>query len=54
MDKKKIYIGNRTYTVEIADTEELQKRDYRVETTQLRTRECCLFIQKNSIPQNIG
>jgi len=23
MDKKKIYIGNRTYTVEIADTEEL-------------------------------
>ena len=26
MDKKKIYIGNRTYTVEIADTEELQKK----------------------------
>lgn len=26
MDKKKIYIGNRTYTVEITDTEELQKK----------------------------
>lgn len=26
MEKKRIYIGNKTYTVEIADTEELQKK----------------------------
>lgn len=26
MEKKRVYIGNKTYTVEIADTEELQKK----------------------------
>ena len=54
MDKRNIIIGDKEYTVEIADTSEEQKKGLQNREYYHKTVECYLFMINHKIKQNFG